>query len=71
MLSIGTNPTVNGEHLTVEVHILNFDKDIYGEDIQIHFREFLHEEIKFESLTLLIEKLDEDKEKTLGYFNTL
>lgn len=71
MLSIGTNPTVNGEHLTVEVHILNFDKDIYGEDIQIHFREFLHEEIKFESLPLLIEKLDEDKEKTLGYFNTL
>ena len=61
MLSIGTNPTVNGDKLTVEVYILDFNKDIYGEEITVKFRDFLHEEIKFESLEKLIERLDEDK----------
>lgn len=61
MLSVGTNPTVNGEKLTVEVYILNFDKDIYDKEITVKFRDFLHEEIKFEGLEKLIERLDEDK----------
>ncbi|MCJ8153460.1 bifunctional riboflavin kinase/FAD synthetase [Chryseobacterium sp. SSA4.19] len=64
MLSIGTNPTVNGEKLTVEVYILDFNDDIYGEDITVSFRDFLHDEIKFEGLEKLIEKLDEDKKLT-------
>jgi len=61
MLSVGTNPTVNGEKLTVEVYIINFDQDIYGENITVKFRDFLHDEIKFEGLEKLIERLDEDK----------
>lgn len=64
MLSIGTNPTVNGDKLTIEVYILDFSEDIYGEQIVIRFRDFLHEEIKFESLEKLIERLDEDKRLT-------
>lgn len=64
MLSIGTNPTVNGEKLTVEVYILDFEGDIYGEQITVKFRDFLHDEIKFEGLEKLIEKLDEDKRLT-------
>jgi riboflavin kinase/FMN adenylyltransferase len=61
MLSIGTNPTVNGKSKTVEVYILDFDKDIYGETLTLKFRDFLHEEIKFENLKKLIERLNEDK----------
>lgn len=61
MLSIGTNPTVNGNSLSVEVYILDFDEDIYGEEISVNFREFLHDEIKFENLEKLIARLDEDK----------
>ena len=64
MLSIGTNPTVNGDKLTVEVYILDFNEYIYGENITVKFRDFLHEEIKFESLEKLIERLDEDKRLT-------
>ena len=64
MLSIGTNPTVNGDKLTVEVYILDFNEDIYGDEITVKFRDFLHEEIKFESLQKLIERLDEDKRLT-------
>lgn len=67
MLSIGTNPTVNGEKLTVEVYILDFNEEIYGEEITVKFRDFLHEEIKFESLEKLIERLNEDKKLTVNF----
>ncbi len=69
MLSIGTNPTVSGKTLSVEVYILDFDEDIYGEEISVNFREFLHDEIKFENLEQLIQKLDEDKMRTEKYFS--
>lgn len=64
MLSVGTNPTVNGEKLTTEVYILDFNEDIYGKEITVKFRDFLHEEIKFEGLEKLIERLDEDRRLT-------
>ncbi|MGC4128340.1 MAG: bifunctional riboflavin kinase/FAD synthetase [Bergeyella sp.] len=68
MLSIGTNPTVNGEKLTTEVYILDFNEDIYGEKIKVSFRDFLHDEIKFESIEKLIERLDEDKRMTERFY---
>ena len=40
MMSIGTNPTVNGDKLTAEVYILDFNQDIYGEVITVKFRDF-------------------------------
>lgn len=64
MLSIGTNPTVEGKLKTVEVYILDFKDDLYGKEISVNFRDFLHDEIKFESLEQLIIRLDEDKELT-------
>lgn len=70
MLSIGTNPTVNGEKLTTEVYILDFNEDIYGKEITVKFRDFLHDEIKFEGLEKLIERLDEDKHLTEEFFKT-
>ncbi len=67
MLSIGTNPTVNGTSLSTEVYILDFNDDIYGEEISVNFREFLHDEIRFESMEKLIERLDEDKKLTAEF----
>lgn len=67
MLSIGTNPTVEGKLKTVEVYILDFKDDLYGKEISVNFRDFLHEEIKFESLEQLIIRLDEDKELTSNF----
>ena len=69
MLSIGTNPTVEGTDLTTEVYILDFDRDIYGKEITVAFRDFLHEEIKFESIEKLIERLDEDKRLTEEFYS--
>ena len=64
MLSIGTNPTVNGKNVSVEVYILGFDEDIYDQKISVNFRDFLHEEIKFNGLEELMIRLDEDKRLT-------
>ena len=64
MLSIGTNPTVNGTKVSVEVYILDFDEDIYGVEISVNFRDFLHDEIKFNGLEELMIRLDEDKRLT-------
>ena len=64
MLSIGTNPTVNGTNVSVEVYILDFDEDIYDQKISVNFRDFLHEEIKFNGLEELMVRLDEDKRLT-------
>ena len=68
MLSIGTNPTVGGDKLSVEVNILDFRGDIYGERLSLKFRDFLHEEIKFENLEKLIERLEQDKKITESFF---
>ena len=69
MLSIGTNPTVDNENQTLhtEAYILDFDQDIYDKEITVKFREYLHDEIKFEGLEKLVEKLDLDKRLTEEY----
>lgn len=68
MLSVGTNPTVEGKSVSTEVYILDFNEDIYGQEISVNFRAFLHEEIKFKNLEELIERLDEDRRLTEEFF---
>jgi riboflavin kinase/FMN adenylyltransferase len=67
MLSIGYNPTVNkeGAARSVEVHILNFNRDIYGQEITLIFRKRLRSEKKFDSLQQLADQMAVDKENTL------
>ena len=36
-MNIGYNPTYNSKQRTLEVHILDFDKDIYGDELQVEF----------------------------------
>lgn len=64
MMSIGFNPTFNGKQQTLEVNILDFDKDIYGEILTIDFIRFLRHEQKFDSIDRLIEALANDKKET-------
>lgn len=70
MSSIGFNPTfVPEEQVTVEVNILGFDKDIYGQVIETRWFYFLRPELKFDSVDALIQQLDEDKMATEEYFS--
>lgn len=61
MLSIGTNPTFDGKHETIEVHIFDFNRDIYGKDIVVEFVQYLREEQKFDSVDALVEQMREDE----------
>jgi len=67
MMSIGSNPTVNSDAAfrSIEVHILNFEKDIYGNNISVSFRKRLRDEKKFNSLTELTDQMKLDKVDTL------
>lgn len=60
--SVGYNPTVNGESLSIESYILNFDEEIYGEEVQLYFIDYMRDEIKYETLDLLIDQLKLDEE---------
>jgi riboflavin kinase/FMN adenylyltransferase len=48
--SIGTRPTVGGGAVLLEVLLFDFDRDIYGEHITVHFVRRLREERRFPSL---------------------
>lgn len=61
--NIGTRPTIGeGNARTIEVHILDFDQDIYGLDIKIEFEARLRDESKFDGLEALKQQLQKDKE---------
>lgn len=61
--NIGYNPTVSGKNKTVETHIFDFDKLIYGETIKISLCEYMRPEKKFNSLSELVSQLKEDKKR--------
>ena len=58
--NIGYSPTFDDHILTVEVHILDFDKDIYGEALKLEFISRLREEKKFNSVDELLEQIHAD-----------
>jgi riboflavin kinase/FMN adenylyltransferase len=69
MMSIGTNPTVNTDTgiRSIEVHILDFEGDIYGKKITVVFRRRLRDEKKFESTDRLAEQMELDRENTIRF----
>jgi riboflavin kinase/FMN adenylyltransferase len=67
MMNIGLNPTVNGNTQSIEVHFFNFDKDIYGEKIQIDLLNRIRDEEKFESIEALKVQLTKDKKTALDF----
>jgi len=56
----GNRPTVGGEDARLEVHILDFDHDIYGQHIDVRFRSFIRPEQKFDSFDALREQITRD-----------
>ena len=68
--NIGTNPTVKSTmDKRLEVHILNFQGNIYGEKLRVYFYEKIRLEQKFNSLQELAEQLYRDKNFVLNYFS--
>ena len=63
--NIGTNPTVGNDHLSLEVHLLDFHGDLYDQSLSISFLHFLREEKKFVSLDELKSQIAEDVRSVL------
>ena len=60
LANIGTNPTVGNDHLSLEVHLLDFQGDLYDQSLVIAFHRFLRHEQKFASLSALKEQIIND-----------
>lgn len=67
MLNIGVRPTVdyNADHRSIEVHIFEFDKDIYHSQITLHFVSKIRNEEKFPDLETLRQEMVRDQDRAL------
>ena len=62
MLNIGNRPTIPGRDFSIEVHIFDFNEDIYGRTIQVELLERIRDEQKFNDLNSLEKQLRLDEE---------
>lgn len=68
MMNIGFRPTLdNGPQRSLEVHLLDFNGDLYGDEIKIEFLHFLREERKFDSIEELQQQLKHDETECRTY----
>lgn len=58
--NIGTNPTVEHDGIKIEAHILDFDRDIYGEIVELELLDFVRPELKFDSIEELFDQIAKD-----------
>ncbi|RZJ73319.1 bifunctional riboflavin kinase/FAD synthetase [Flavobacterium sp.] len=71
MMNIGTNPTVDGQDLSVEVNFLDFEGDLYGRELKVSILHRLRDEEKFGSLDILKAEIAKDRLATIAYFESL
>jgi len=63
-ISIGTNPTFDGQHRSVEAYILDFDGDLYGQNIGVEFVRRLRGMIRFDAIGDLVVQMAADVDQT-------
>lgn len=68
--NIGTRPTVGGTGFQIEIHLLNFSGDLYGQRIQIRVRHKIRDEQRFESLDELVAQITKDSDQARQFFET-
>ena len=59
-VSIGERPTFNGRERAVEAHLLDFDGDLYGQRLRLHFVDRLRGQERFDSVATLVEQMKRD-----------
>ena len=65
---MGVRPTVGGTSPVLEIHIFDFNEEIYGNRIEVEFFKKIRNEQKFENLDKLKEQINFDIEETKIYF---
>lgn len=71
MMSIGTNPTVGGDALTIESFFFDMNMDLYDKKIQIEVLTRIRDEKKFDNLDQLVTAMKNDEQFSLNYINTI
>lgn len=72
VLNIGTRPTVSSnKNVTMEVNILDFNQDIYGEKLEVIFYQKLRDEKKFNNIQELKKQIEVDTLRTIQYFSNI
>lgn len=61
MANIGFRPTLDHPSFTIEVNIFDFNEDLYGEYISIHFLQRIRDELRFNSLSELVSQMEKDE----------
>lgn len=69
--SVGTRPTVDGTRCLLEVHLFDFDREIYGRHVHVDFLKKLRDEERFASLDLLTAQIARDAQHARDYFCAL
>jgi riboflavin kinase/FMN adenylyltransferase len=65
----GTRPTVDGKHYLIETHILDFNQNVYGKMITVEFLNKIRDEMRFNDVEELKQRIQQDIQEALGYFN--
>jgi len=71
MMSIGTNPTVGGNALTIETFFFDFDQDLYDQHLQIELLTRIRDEKKFNSVDELIAAMQADEQFSKAFIQKL
>ncbi|PZU95317.1 MAG: bifunctional riboflavin kinase/FAD synthetase [Pseudanabaena sp.] len=65
VMNIGMRPTVNGDRRSVEVHLFNWQGDLYDQQISVNLINYIRPEKKFDSLEMLKAQIQEDSQQAL------
>ncbi|MDA3807166.1 MAG: bifunctional riboflavin kinase/FAD synthetase [Thiomicrorhabdus sp.] len=66
--NVGLRPTVGGVRPSIEVHLFNWDKDLYGKHVEVTLEHFIRAEMKFESVEALKHQIGLDAELAKQFF---
>ena len=58
--NVGDNPTFAGESMTVETHLLDFSRDLYGQELEIDFVQHIRDQVKFDGPQALVRQIAQD-----------
>jgi riboflavin kinase/FMN adenylyltransferase len=70
MMNIGFRPTVDGGRRVTEVHLFDFDRDIYGRTLRVGLVDRIRDEMRFSGLEALRRQLQDDRGKALSLLSS-
>ena len=68
MMNIGHRPTFDGQHTTLEVHVLHLNEDLYGHEMTVQFFQRLRDEQRFDNEDALVRQLQLDAQQVENLF---